>query len=423
MPIPEPTGNETQADFIARFMADEAMRTEFPEEKQRVTVAYKKFTNSASDPDDDIIEEIMRSMSKPAGVKNSRGQTGKPVKIRFIEPGVVFYEHLNNGKGGNVLVRKEALDKMNKTAVGKPIFNFTHKSVSHNDFTNGKAQGVLANDSSFNPQDAWFYVTGLVWDDETLENIKKGYSVSCAYDVTEWGPGGTYHNIPYEAEVINGEYTHIAVVDNPRYEDASAQILVNQGGGMQFKFWKKDDKGDLKASEMELVNAKVTVAGKEVALADMVAHFEAQENAKRASELMNSITDDTVLEIVGKKVTVRELKNAFASTLKNESEDKEKEEKKKKDEEARNAAEEKEKKEKEDDMKNSAAHAAGSHKESPLDNCKSCVTDLKNSGLKSFAELANAARTRPGSFKTPDIQTQIDRIKRGSDRYGSVQAA
>lgn len=51
--------------------------------------------------------------------------------------------------------------------------------------------------------------------------IKKGWSVSCSYDYTESAEGGTENNIPYDIEFLDGEFTHLAIVNDPRYERAN----------------------------------------------------------------------------------------------------------------------------------------------------------------------------------------------------------
>jgi len=40
MPIPKPKSGEKGKKFIARFMANTAMKKEFPDYKQRLAVAY-----------------------------------------------------------------------------------------------------------------------------------------------------------------------------------------------------------------------------------------------------------------------------------------------------------------------------------------------------------------------------------------------
>ena len=54
----------------------------------------------------------------------------------------------------------------------------------------------------------------------------KGWSVSCSYDVkTADDKGGTENNIKYDMEFLDGVFTHLALVNNPRYERAN--IVLN----------------------------------------------------------------------------------------------------------------------------------------------------------------------------------------------------
>lgn len=46
--------------------------------------------------------------------------------------------------------------------------------------------------------------------------------MSCSYDVKlADDTGGTENNIPYDIEFLDGVFTHLAIVDNPRYERAN----------------------------------------------------------------------------------------------------------------------------------------------------------------------------------------------------------
>ncbi len=337
--------------------------------------------------------------------KNSRGQVGKPLTIRFIEPGLVHYDDV-----GTVLVSKEVLDKMNASMAGRPIFNVMHKEVTNQDFSAGHADGVAAHDAKFNPEKGWFEVTGLFWDEETLANIRNGYNVSCAYDVKRWGPGGVHNNIPYDREVLEGEYTHLAIVDNPRYE--RAKIIHNQGGPMKLKFWEKDKPAE--AREMELANAKTDINGKEMTLEKVLEL--ASVEATRQETLANSkASDESIVEINGQKMTLAKAKELAGASLKNADDEKAK--KDKEDEERKNAEEkekaDKDKKEKEE-MENTAAHETGSHKASPLENCASC----KKENAEHFEGLKNAAARRSEPFSPPSLMTPADRVKEGLKRYG-----
>ena len=81
--------------------------------------------------------------------------------------------------------------------------------------------GVIAN-AYFNQPDGWYYVDGIIWDDKAQELINKGWSVSCSYDYLAFNDeGGEENNIHYDKEFTQLNFTHLAIVDNPRYERAN----------------------------------------------------------------------------------------------------------------------------------------------------------------------------------------------------------
>ena len=82
--------------------------------------------------------------------------------------------------------------------------------------------GVVSN-VWFNDKDGWYWCDGIIWD-KTAQNLitDKGWSVSCSYDVKlADDTGGSENNIPYNIEFLNGVFTHLAIVNNPRYERAN----------------------------------------------------------------------------------------------------------------------------------------------------------------------------------------------------------
>ncbi len=158
------------------------------------------------------------------------------VDMKVITPGLVHYEDLlnSNGKpvGCNVLVRKDALDKMAHSIQGKPIINWDHRKVDPKEFSQGKFQGIVTGPAVFNAEDGYYHAPGYVWDEATRKNIQNGFSISCAYTVTDEDGPGTHNALKYDVEVKNGEYTHIAVVPSPRYEGARIELLNSKGGVM-----------------------------------------------------------------------------------------------------------------------------------------------------------------------------------------------
>ena len=134
---------------------------------------------------------------------------------RHIKEGPVHY--LENGEDKLYLVKDEALKKMNATFEGKPIY-IRHVDEVNMDTLKEDANGYVVK-SFYNEFDgAWW--AEIIADDEAQGYIEKGWAVSNAYLPTELGSGGVYHDFDYDKEVKNGVYEHLAIVNNPRYEEA-----------------------------------------------------------------------------------------------------------------------------------------------------------------------------------------------------------
>jgi len=48
MPLPKPSKNQKQSEFISKCAGDEAMNKEFPDKKQRVAICYSQFKRKAN---------------------------------------------------------------------------------------------------------------------------------------------------------------------------------------------------------------------------------------------------------------------------------------------------------------------------------------------------------------------------------------
>lgn len=347
------------------------------------------------------------------------------VDMKVIVPGLVRYEDLRNSAGqmvtGDVLVKKEVLDRMAASIEGKPIVNWDHRTVSPKDFGKGRAQGIIVGPALFNAADGWYHAKGLVWDEQTKRNIENGFSISCAYTVNEWGDGpGTYNKVPYEREVLNGAYTHIAVVSNPRYEEARIELLNSEGGNTMslLSFFKKDKPEE--KIEFDAAKAVVSVDGKDVPLSELMNSFKAVEAAK---EHRPGLED--VIDIDGKKVPVAELLNAHKA-LNAAKETRELENSHKAGDHKTvltncvmcNTAAEDEKEKKEADERKNAAEAEEAKKKKD--------EELKNSADKEKAEAAKRAaeleelRNKGGKVTMPTIKTMKDRMEDGESRYGKA---
>ena len=135
---------------------------------------------------------------------------------RHIKEGLVHY--FENGKDTLYLVKNDALQKMNKSFEGKPVYVRHVDSVDMENLRE-TADGYVVK-SFYNEFDGAWWTELMVVSDKGHEAVKKGWAVSNCYSPTEYGSGGVYHDIDYQKEIKNGEYEHLAIVPNPRYEEA-----------------------------------------------------------------------------------------------------------------------------------------------------------------------------------------------------------
>lgn len=407
MKFPVPNAGESREVFVGRLINDEGMKTAYPVDADRLAVCHAFYTRPVS------------------SVENAADIESWPMvcKCKHIEPGLVNYSDL-----GTVLVTKETLDKMAPSFIGKPVINEIHKEVDPSVFKNGVADGIVT-DHWFEPSDGWYWARFVVWDETTKRNIaSEAYSVSCAYDVLGVNEkGGLHNNVPFVGEFVEGAYTHLAIVRNPRYEGARIVILNSkaQGGGMKFKFWnpfKKDGKEVKNIGETDAGAQTVLVDGQPVPLQVLIDTFKAEEVEKAkaaelaakapppavpaatppAPEAAGAISEETMIEIDGKETPIKNMcdsyRNAMSKKAKNDADEaaKKKSDEDKAEAEAKNAEEEKAKKEKEDAEKKVAEN-------SKVD------ADLK------------AAAARRGAPQQPTIVSRREQVAEGARKYGSAQ--
>lgn len=145
----------------------------------------------------------------------------------FLTPGLVSYADVG---AGVAWLSKETILKMLPSFQGKPVI-LSHIDVTPKDFDN-HAVGYITR-VWFDDYTNWACCHFILTDDKAKEAIAKGYSVSCAYDQCVTDPaGGEKNAVPYDEEILSGCGNHLALVTNPRYEEArvtplDCMMLVN----------------------------------------------------------------------------------------------------------------------------------------------------------------------------------------------------
>lgn len=218
-------------------------------------------------------------------MKNSKNFP-KRYLARHIKEGLVHYRN-KDGDDELYLVKDDALKKMNPTFEGKPIY-IRHVDEVNLETMKQDAVGYVTK-SFYNEFDGAWWVDILA-DDEAQGYIEKGWAVSNAYLPTELGSGGVYHDIEYLKEVKNGEYEHLAIVDNPRYEEA---VIMTPD---EFKAYNESRKAELE----KLKNSKEN---------EMLSE---EDKKELLNSLKNSLADmikDTVKNAIEEKKE-EDMKNA-----------------------------------------------------------------------------------------------------------------
>lgn len=253
----------------------------------------------------------------------------KRYRALHITPGVVDYPEENPPE--TVLIKKQALDKMNPSFLGKPVFNFVHKP--HIDpskafeFTNEEieehADGVISN-VGYDVETGYFFVDMMIWDEGTQDNLDNGYGVSNAYIPERDNSGGDYNSVPYNVEVVDGEYHHMAVVEDPRYGDVRIFENSKKGKPMKWKIsWPKKKEEPIKKNmapekgkekekeEMELNADSVLVGedGEEYPLSEMVEAY--KKSMAPADDGKPTVNMEDTMDIDGKEVSMKELYDNF----------------------------------------------------------------------------------------------------------------
>ena len=391
--MPHPTAGESKAAFVSRFMESTEAQSDYPEQAQRYAVATSLFEHRNA-------------------LKNAKAD-GWPRKFKaaHLEPGLVRYDDIDppgapKGTGSVFLLRKPALDKMRNSLIGRSLVNNGHKEVEPADFQNGKADGILT--GGFFGEDGWDWVEGLVWNDQTKADIEsKMYGVSNAYVPTDidWTPG-EHHNMKYDGEILDGRYTHLAIVPNPRYVyPTGPQIMLtnSKDGGapmLEFMLGKDKVKADPEKVPLTVDGKKFTLANAIEALKKVVGiESEATELAKAQAAFENAKPEDEITLPGGTKTTKAALMSALKNAEPKEGEDEEEKKKKKAKEE-----------EGETERKNSAEKAAREAAEKEA---------LENAGAGHFARVLSAiAKGGEMDQFTPPVSAQ-QQLELGRKRYGT----
>lgn len=248
----------------------------------------------------------------------------------FLVPGLVAYHDV---KAGICKLTKETIDGMLNSIKGIPVV-IGHPAKDTSKLTQEELkelQNGVVIDAFFNEKIGEFQCHFITTTSEAEDLVKKGHSLSVAYNNIKLGPGGVYHAIKFDQEILNGQFTHLAIVESKtaRYEEAyidtGIEIFLNSvgGGHILIEKPKQEDKAmkfkfqfpfiAKNSQEVDTTKASVTIGDKQVTVKQLVEAYNAK---KSAGENIIEVDEDREFEITNSKgeketVTVKQLMDAF----------------------------------------------------------------------------------------------------------------
>lgn len=236
-------------------------------------------------------------------LKNSKGR---------IYYGMHFYpgvaEYAEPGKDPyRVFLNEDTIRAMDPSFAGRPIFVEHVDEVDDDiDQLRKEADGWVV-ESFFNSADGKHWVKFIVVSERAEKAISLGMRLSNAYVPTKFSSGGLWNGVSYAKEITGGEFEHLAIVRNPRYEEsvimspeefkqynddkvgelkrlANSKDQKGESTIMKFNLFKKTKvENSLDIEGMSLVLPK---SGKEVTLVQLVNEADELEDKKKKNEVM-----------------------------------------------------------------------------------------------------------------------------------------
>lgn len=361
--------------------------------------------------------------------------------------GVAEYVSKKDKTTYRVLVPENTCKKMDSTFPGKPMF-VDHVPEVNPEIIEKLCVGYVV-ESFFNQMDGKHWAKFIITDDRGLDAIARKFVLSNCYDATSYAPGGRWHGMDFNKEVMDGEYEHLALVKEPRYRES---IILEPEGFKKYNEAKKieleklqnsdDKKSKTKKQESSMLKIfkREKVQNNDVDFDTMEVELPKSKKTMTLSRLVNEADDkamngayanmDSKVKCGDEEMTVNELAEKYNSLKKNADEAEKKanseaaakaEEEKKKNSEAAAKAEADKK------ANDEAAKKAEDEKKANDEAAKKAEDEKKANEEKEklanadhFRRLSNAAAESQAGTATVHMSLK-NQVDLGKKRYGSTK--
>lgn len=342
-----------------------------------------------------------------------------------FSPGVAEYKE--PGKDAyRILINENAAKAMDPTFAGKPVYVGHVEDVDLENLQM-EADGYVTK-SFYNEFDGKHWVEFIVVSDKGHQAIGQKWRLSNAYVPQNFGSGGLWHGVSYIKEVLGGEYEHLAIVNDPRYDESviltpeefkkyneakeiELQKLKNSNeekgeSKMKFSLFKKEKVENSKSEDLEKLSVVLPKSKVEMTISDLVEEMDTIKN------MHGYANGDHLVKVGEDEMSVNDLVKKHMETCNKMTE-------------MENASKESEAEvesmDNEDVEADEKAKDLGEEKDSKLfpKNKKKNEKDEESTEekKKNFDKLKNAQEK--ALAEAPVIELAMDRVARGKQRYGS----
>jgi len=378
-------------------------------------------------------------MNEQNQVKTLKNSKGNIYYGMHFYPGVAEYQEPEK-EPYRIFINENTIRAMGPSFAGRPLF------VEHVDEVEDKidelrkdADGWVV-ESFYNEADGKHWVKFIAVSERAERAIKKGYRLSNAYLPKLGGTGGTWNGVSYQKEVTGGEYEHLAIVNNPRYEESvimtpdefkqyndekteELKRLANskEKSTMKLKFWNK--KAAENSADLESLSVTLPKSGKEKTIVQLV------NEADEAEAKKGLANGEDKIKVGNKEMTVNDLVKGYEALEKecndlkamarNEDEDDIENEDEDADVDVENEDVDVDVENDEDEEAKKKALQLAEHEEKEILEKKKANAKAKAAkDKKHFNKLKNAHRSSGDEVVHVDLAE--DRLARGKSRYGSA---
>lgn len=167
-------------------------------------------------------------------LQNSKGQIYYGM---HFYPGVAQYD-MPEGSF-RVFINEATIRKLNPSFAGRPVFVEHVEGVDEDvDTLRNEADGWVI-ESFFNQADGKTWCKFILVTERAFAAVRKGFRLSNAYLPQLMDKEATWNGVDYQKQVVGGEFEHLAIVNNPRYEES---VIMTPD---EFKSYNEKLKADL----------------------------------------------------------------------------------------------------------------------------------------------------------------------------------